>query len=358
MVRKVIIHLLTISFLSMISASIILAFSINKEIKLGKEAAAKLEKEKPLSTNETWQRDIAELGAKFLPYIKRKEIPYEFKIINAKDEINAFTIPGGRIYFTERMWRIMTPDERAAIMAHEIIHSDQRHGIDSMIKAQQRAVWTLPMIILGGGGAATQAAFWGNLMITQRYSRKMEREADEMGIQLLVRSGFNPAGAVTAMKKLLSIESDENHYEISAVFASHPDTIKRIQYLSKAALDLGANEADLELKAVDDPQRLGNIIKKTHEIGIILGNTSRPLRYGEEVEIKKMLWDDESKALMPKVVAKAKVLAPGKSPMLRFNTNNQYQFGDIMIGDGIYPANNDNDEDRDISDSNGPKQLN
>src|SRR5690349_17261537 len=102
------------------SAEAVLAFSVNQEIQLGKEVSLEVEKEMPLSKNEKWQKDVAEMGARFVPLVKRKEIPYQFHIVDAKDQINAFALPGGYVYFTERMWKIMTPDERAAVMAHEI----------------------------------------------------------------------------------------------------------------------------------------------------------------------------------------------------------------------------------------------
>ncbi len=316
------------------------AYSLEREIRLGEEVSKEAEQEMPLSKNEKWQQDIAEMGKQFLPHITRKQIPYHFKIVAPKDEneINAFALPGGYVYFTERMWRIMTRDERAAVMAHEIIHSDHRHGIDMMLKSQQRALWVLPLIIATGGSVAVaQAAMWGNVIVTQRYSRKMEREADEDGIKLLKAAGFNPAGAVTSMKKLLYIESDQNRYEISAIFADHPETKNRIDYLVSGALALGAKKEDLELKAVDDPSRLGNITSKIQDVNVVNAKMLAPVNRGETVLIKKMLWDDDAQALRPRTVATATALTPGMLPMLVLKQNDNMSFGDVMPGDGVYP---------------------
>jgi predicted Zn-dependent protease len=313
------------------------AFSLQDEIKLGEQASKEVEKEMPPSENQKWQQDIAEIGAKLVPFVERRQIQYHFKIVKDKDTINAFALPGGYVYFTERMWKIMTPDERGAILAHEMTHCDQRHGIDMMLKSQQRALWMLPVIILSGGGALGNLAVWGNAAITQRYSRIMEREADEKGIQMAAKAGFDPAGSVTSMKKLLNIESNMNRYEVSAIFASHPDTQKRIDYLTTKAIALGAKKADLELKALDDPHRLGNIIRRMPEINTIYARTTTPLNYGKTVSIKKMLWDDETQSLRPKTVATATVLAPGNHPILLLKTNEDDALAEIMEGDGIYP---------------------
>lgn len=313
-------------------------FSVSKEIELGEELAREVEKEMPLSAEESWQREVADMGSRFVPLVTRKQITYHFRIVQPKeDEINAFALPGGYVYFTERMWRIMTPDERAAIMAHEVTHCDQRHGIDMAIKSQQRALWMLPLVILSGGGAAAYALSIGDAIISQRYSRKMEREADELGVKLAAAAGFNPAGAVTAMKKLLHIESDENHYEISSVFASHPDTAKRIAYLTQEALALGADPAEMELPVVDDPGRIGNVSRKTSDLRLIHARCSKPLAYGEQVAIKKMLWDDSKGALAPKTIAVATVLTPGKLPSLLLITDRRRAFSDVMVGDGVFP---------------------
>ena len=338
MIRRWLVFVCLILLLNIIACDETHAFSVQKEIDLGREASKEVIKEMPLSKNEKWQKDIDEMGQRFMPHIQRKEFKYEFHIIEAKDEVNAFALPGGYVFFTERIWRIMTPDERAAIMAHEITHCDQRHGIDMMIKSEQRSLWMLPVIILGGGTGLAQAAMWGNVMIAQRYSRKMEKEADEMGVKLCAAAGYNPAAAVTSMEKLLSIETDENHYEFSAVFASHPETIKRIEYLKQNAASLGASESEMKLKAVDDPARLGNITAKYRDYSnVVSARTSTPLIYGQSVLIKKMLWDDEAQVLAPKTVAAATVLAPGTLPILVIKSQENYSTGDVMEGDGVYP---------------------
>ncbi|MHB9035466.1 MAG: M48 family metalloprotease [Armatimonadota bacterium] len=313
------------------------AFSLQDEIKLGLQASKEVDKDMPPSENQKWQQDIAEMGARLTPFVKRKEIKYSFKVVQAKDEINAFALPGGFVYFTERMWRIMTPDERGAILAHEITHCDQRHGIDMMLKSQQRSLWLLPMIILGGG-ALGNIAIWGNQAIQQRYSRIMEREADEMGIQKAAKAGFSPAGSVTSMKKLLNLESNQNRYEVSAIFASHPDTHKRIDYLTAEAVALGAKTFELDLKAVDDPARLGNVIKRMPEVNTLYARTSKSLNYGQEVAIKKMLWDDDAQALRPKTVVTATVLAPGSRPILLVKMDKETALAEVMEGDGVYPV--------------------
>jgi predicted Zn-dependent protease len=314
------------------------AVSLAAEIKIGEDASKEVVKEMPLSKNQKYQAGITALGKKLTPFVKRTQIPYHFFVVtDPKNTINAFALPGGYVYFTEHMWMILTPDERAAVMAHEITHCDLRHGIDENIKQQQRLLWTLPLIVLGGAAGA-ETWMMGNWLVNARYSRKMERQADEGGIQLTKKAGFNPSGAVTSMKKLLSVENDENHYEVSAIFADHPDTQKRIDYLTNEALALGAKQSDMSLPAVDDPARLGNIINKVPDMSVLYARVSEPLDFGRRVLIKKMLWDEDKQALEPKTVAEATVLTPGKLPTLVLANYKDYSLSDVMIGDGVFPA--------------------
>ncbi|OFX14376.1 MAG: hypothetical protein A2Z18_10995 [Armatimonadetes bacterium RBG_16_58_9] len=193
-------------------------------------------------------------------------------------------------------------------------------------------------MILSGGSALGYAVMLGDTLINQRYSRKMEREADELGIKLLNDAGFDPGGLVTAMKKLLHIESAINRYEVSDIFASHPDTTKRIDYLAEAALSMGATSEQLELRSVDDPARLGNITSRIPQSNVFAARCTQSLDHGQKVCIKKMLWDDEVNALAPKTIATATVLSPGMFPNLALDVESDYFFVDVMVGDGVYPA--------------------
>ena len=185
----------------------------------------------------------------------------------------------------------------------------------------------LPLII-ATGGAGGELVLLGNMAVSQRYSRTMERQADELGIQLLAKAGFDPAGSVTSMKKLLNLESDSNHYEVSAIFASHPDTLRRIDYLTQSAMKLGAKPQNLELKAVDDPNRLGNLTAARVDINIVTASTTQPLERGRKVLIKKMLWDDDARALRPKTIMSATVLTPGRRPLLTLQHTDEHSFAE------------------------------
>ena len=195
-----------------VSSSACRAVSVAGEIKIGEDASKQVVKEMPLSKNQKYQDGITALGKKLTPFVKRTQIPYHFAVVtDSKNTINAFALPGGYVYFTEHMWMILTPDERAAVLAHEITHCDLRHGIDESIKQQQRFLWTLPLIVLGGPAGA-DAWMMGNWIVNARYSRKMERQADEQAEQdRALDHAFDPCAHVAevAVANLVARSADE-----------------------------------------------------------------------------------------------------------------------------------------------------
>ncbi|MBO7393957.1 MAG: M48 family metalloprotease [Abditibacteriota bacterium] len=331
-------------------------YSLEKELKTGAKVAKEVEKEMPPSDNEAAQKAIEELGAKFMPHIERKDVPYHFKVVEAKGVMNAFALPGGYVYFTERMWQILTPEERAAVMAHEITHSDKRHAITAQRKANQRALWSLPLVVLGPVGMNVMAV--GNVMISMRYSRKQEQEADEAGMDLLVKAGFDPAGSVTSMKKLRAIENEYNKYEISSVFSDHPETQKRIDYLTARAVKYGSKPEDLEVKPFDDPAAIGKVAKILADLGGVEASLTIKAAYGDKFVVKKMLYDDASKTAKPVKVADAVSMASGRYVTLLLTPVDVYEKADIAVGDGIYlePETEEAETPADSGEEKGKKE--
>ncbi len=76
------------------------AFSVQEEIDLGKKIDAEIMKENRLDPDGQAQKEINEYGQKLAKYVSRPQIPYHFKILK-DEEFNAFSVPGGYVYFTE-----------------------------------------------------------------------------------------------------------------------------------------------------------------------------------------------------------------------------------------------------------------
>lgn len=332
--------------LAMFSAGPVLARTSEKEeIELGRKTAIEVEKEYPLTDNKEWSAEIDKLGKSLTPYVKRKNLPYSFKIIKEKvdgeNQVDAFSLPGGPVYMSERLWRILTRDERLGVLAHEIAHVDKRHAIDTMSEMQRRNLWsTAILIVTGAPDNILNAAGLANQLYTLKFSRKRETEADMTSVDLCRMSGANPAGIVTAMKKLLRIEQESGDSSVK-ILSTHPQTQDRVVYLTKRCEELGLKPDDLEVKYKDQPDRIGDVVSKakgSKSDKVLNVSTIRPLSLGESIWIKKPLWDDSANAVVPVLVAKGKALTTGNKAQIRIVMEQDFEYADIESGDGIYPA--------------------
>ena len=108
-------------------------YSIQDDIKLGRQAAQEAESQFPLLRDETVRSYVESVGRRLVagipPEFQHPEFQYYFKVINARD-INAFALPGGPMYVNRGMIEAArTEGEMAGVMAHELSHVVLRHGI-------------------------------------------------------------------------------------------------------------------------------------------------------------------------------------------------------------------------------------
>lgn len=124
-------------------------------------------------------------------------------------EVNAFCMPGGKIIVYSGFIKKVQPTdgELAAVLGHEISHALREHGRERLSReAAQNGVLELLFGIdrwdPAFAGAAQQVT---QLLIGLRYDRTQETEADEMGLELMARAGFDPHEAIILWKKMAKL---------------------------------------------------------------------------------------------------------------------------------------------------------
>lgn len=200
---------------------------------------------------------ITEVGQK-LAAVSDRRLPYEFTILNNSTP-NAWALPGGKIVINRGLLlELHNEAELAAVLSHEIVHAAARHGAKSMergmilqgaLLATSLATENSDFSSLAVGGAQIAAG-----LITQRYSREAEREADYYGMLYMARAGYDPQSAIHLQETFLRLSEDKQPNWLSGLFASHPPSRERVEANKQTALLLrstgriGAKEYQQKLR--------------------------------------------------------------------------------------------------------------
>ena len=217
-----------------------------KEVQLGRHTAEEIEKTWPRVADPVQTARLEMLLQRLQPYLTRP-LPYEMRLVDRK-EPNAFALPGGICYVTRGMLEFVRSDpELAAVVAHELIHADRRHGVIQMARNERMTLLALAVAVASRGHAA--ALLLSNIAqvaVMNSYSRDLEREADSGALDLLLKTGYDPAGMVTLLERL-SEEHLKRPNVDPGVYQDHPDLPERIQYVEGV---LKARKIPLERKRV------------------------------------------------------------------------------------------------------------
>jgi beta-barrel assembly-enhancing protease len=185
-------------------------FSVQDDVKLGRQAAQEAEQQFPLLNDEQVRGYVESVGRRLVnaipPQFQHPEFNYYFKVVNARD-INAFALPGGPMYVNRGMIEAAkTEGEMAGVMAHELSHVALRHGTAQATKAQKYGTLAAIAGIAGaivtrnpGVGQLAQAPFAVYLL---KFSREYETEADVLGSQIMARAGYDPRDLANMFRTL------------------------------------------------------------------------------------------------------------------------------------------------------------
>jgi Zn-dependent protease with chaperone function len=158
---------------------------------------------------------------------------WEVNLIGSK-QINAFCMPGGKIaVFTGILDQLqLTDDETAMVLGHEIAHALREHARARIAKSQGTGVFlSLGAALLGLGQLGDVAANIGTQLLTLRFSREDEIDADLVGLELAARAGFNPDASISLWEKMGQAKggADSGGPSFLSTHPAGPDRIKRLQ---------------------------------------------------------------------------------------------------------------------------------
>ena len=149
------------------------------------------------------------------------------------NEVNAFCMPGGKIaFFTGIIQRLqLTDDEIAMVMGHEMAHALREHSREQLAKNSATSLGiALGSQLLGLGDMGNYAARLGGQLLSLRFSRSDESDADLVGLEMAARAGYQPAAAVTLWQKMGNATgSNDNGLSFLSTHPSGPQRIHELQ---------------------------------------------------------------------------------------------------------------------------------
>lgn len=203
----------------------ITALSDDEENSIGVELEKQISQELRIVKERKF--NLKKIFNNMMRHVDRTNINYGYKVVET-DEVNAYAIAGGRMFFNTGILNFLeTEDEIAFVMAHEIAHNELRH----CIKRVQYAA--IASSIDPSFGEIVQLAYGIYLMPFTKYD---EYEADELGVWLMKKSGYDKQGAVDFFTKLEELEKEygiDNRDAVNDFISSHPTARDRRDRVEK-----------------------------------------------------------------------------------------------------------------------------
>jgi predicted Zn-dependent protease len=219
-------------------------FTYEQEHYLGRAIAANILDQYELYTDPQANRYVTLVGQAVATH---SDLPqtfggYRFFILDS-DEVNALAAPGGIIFITRGMLRACeNEDQLAAVLAHEVAHVQNQHGIDLIKDSRWKKFGTEAVFLaagsFGGGDLAAAVGVFGdmvkditNQILKKGYGKKLEKIADADAVIILTRVGYEPRESITLMQNM-----QERFVKGNKDFSkTHPKPKDRIKTIEKAA---------------------------------------------------------------------------------------------------------------------------
>ena len=186
-------------------------------------------------TNNSQLQRLQRIATKLVPQTaqwndRSKQWKWEVNLIGSK-QVNAFCMPGGKIaFYTGILDQLkLTDDEAAMIMGHEMAHALREHARARIAKSQGTGtLLSIGAQLLGLGQLGDVAASLGTQLLTLRFSREDESDADLVGLELAARGGYNPQASVSLWEKMGQAGGGSGG---PSFLSTHPSGPQRIQVL-------------------------------------------------------------------------------------------------------------------------------
>lgn len=165
--------------------------------------------------------------------------PYDWQFNLLQDSTpNAFALPGGKVGVHTGLFKVVnSPDQLAAVLAHEVAHVTARHSAERMSRELAIGAGLMGISVATSPGAADVVAQAATLGVVLPFSRTQELEADEIGLIYMAMAGYDPRAAIEVWQNFERLDSARPP-EFLSTHPSPPNRIERLQALMPQALEI------------------------------------------------------------------------------------------------------------------------
>ena len=208
------------------------------EISAGSQTFQALRRQYPACGDPAINDLVFRVGSRIAAAANRPDFRWEFVVLVNDQEANAFCLPGGKVGIFTGLLKY-TRDEAglATVISHEAAHALARHAGERRSQGMLAQIGGLGLGLgLGGvGSAAGQAISQGYSLGTQYgillpYSRTQELEADEIGLILMAKAGYDPALALDFWRRMMAKE--DHKLRPPQFMSTHPRDLTRLQAMA------------------------------------------------------------------------------------------------------------------------------
>ena len=188
-----------------------------------------------ISKDPAFTAPLLRVGQAISTAADKPDYEWEFTLINDPQTVNAWAMPGGKISFYTGIYPILQDEaSMAVVMGHEVMHAILGHGNERMSQTTVAqlglSVADLTLKDSAYRGEILQALGLGvNVGVLLPYSRAHESEADEYGLYLAARAGYDPRAAIGLWERMAALSGDRPPEFLS----THPDPQARIEAMKK-----------------------------------------------------------------------------------------------------------------------------
>ncbi len=206
----------------------------SEEIAVGRQIAGNLLGASPLVKNNALQKYVNSVGRWVANQSERPDLEWHFGVIDSSD-VNAFSIPGGYIFVTQGLYRLLENEAQlAGVLAHEVAHIVRKHHYRVI---QQASVVDFGSKLLsqkiGQDNELIQRLIGSGAEVVARgLDKNAEYEADRMGVVLSARSGYDQYALAEVLQQMGHYSQEDD--SIKLLFKTHPLPDDRLSHLDEA----------------------------------------------------------------------------------------------------------------------------